>query len=442
MSPVDRYSHTGHTRPKAWVVHNFPPLVFHFHLLLGVAVGQKPIHVRQHIEGNLMRIHFCGHGLPGFQGGDLLTQFDNGLGSRAGDSLIGRRKNASHMKGFVQGVERIQLKEFTQVEPYMRANVAVIPEKSEASVEIEALKRNMLDLFRSLVELMPHVPEEVVMAALNIEDPRQLVYQIASNMRLSIEDAQEILELDDVKDKLNKLTGILSRELEVVQLGQKIRTDAQSEMEKVQREYFLREQLKAIRRELGEEDEQAVEADEYRRKIAEANMPQEAEQEALRELSRMEKMPAAAAEYSVIKTYLDWMTSLPWGVSTDDNLDIAHARQVLDEDHYDLEEIKDRILEYLAVRKLKLEREGEEESLRSRGGILCFVGPPVNSPRQVNRFAKRSFGRVELCRKERQHVIDGAANAAGSGQCGNVPIRRRRSIGQMRRRQTLLHPRR
>ena len=294
---------------------------------------------------------------------------------------------------FVQGVERIRITEFTQIEPYLRANVTVIPDLSKDSVEMEALVRNALELFRSLMELLPHVPEDVVVAALSIDDPRQLVYQIATNMRLTVEDAQEVLELDDVKDKLRKLIVILSRELEVVQMGQKIRTEAQSEMEKVQREYFLREQLKAIKRELGEEDEQAVEIQEYRQKIAEGGMPEEAEKETLRELSRMEKMPAAAAEYSVIKTYLDWMTSLPWSLSTEDNLDIAHARQVLDEDHYDLEDIKERILEYLAVRKLKLEREGEEESRRSRGAILCFVGPPGTGKTSLGRSIAHALGR-------------------------------------------------
>ncbi len=304
-----------------------------------------------------------------------------------------RRAPDGTMLLFVQGLERIQIEEFTQVEPYLRARVRVIPDQVEQSLEMEALVRNTLDLFRGLVELLPHVPEDVIAAVLSIEDPRQLAYQIAANMRLTMEDAQEILELNQVTDKLSKLVIILSRELEVVQLGQKIKTQAQSEMEKVQREYFLREQLKAIKRELGEEDEQTVELDEYRHKIAEANMPEEAEKEALRELSRMEKMPAAAAEYSVIKTYLDWMTSLPWSMSTQDNLDIAHARQVLDEDHYDLEEIKERILEYLAVRKLKLEREGEEASLRSRAGILCFVGPPGTGKTSLGRSIARALGR-------------------------------------------------
>ncbi|MFZ5918903.1 MAG: endopeptidase La [Chloroflexota bacterium] len=294
---------------------------------------------------------------------------------------------------FVQGLQRIRFVEFIQTEPYLRARVEPLPEQVDDSPEMEALVRNAVDLFRNLVELLPHVPEDVAMAALSLDDPRQLVYQIVATLRISIEDAQEILEMDDVKNKLRKLIGILSRELEVVQLGQKIKTDAQSEMEKVQREYFLREQLKAIKRELGEVDEQQVELEEYRAKIATANMPEEAEKEALRELSRMEKMPAAAAEYSVIKTYLDWMTSLPWSSSTPDNLGIDHARQVLDEDHYDLEEIKERILEYLAVRKLRLEREGEEEARRFRGAILCFVGPPGTGKTSLGQSIARALGR-------------------------------------------------
>ena len=183
---------------------------------------------------------------------------------------------------------------------------------------------------------------------------------------MEIPDAQAILEIDSVREKLLKLTTIMTKELEVLELGRKIQTEAQSEMEKMQREYFLREQLKAIKRELGEEDEQAVEVEEYRQKIAEAGMPEEAEKEALRELSRLEKMPPQAAEYSVIKTYLDWLTDMPWQVATEDQLDIAHARQVLDEDHYDLEDIKERILEYLAVRKLKLERREERASRSPR----------------------------------------------------------------------------
>jgi len=304
---------------------------------------------------------------------------------------------------FVQGIERIRIVEFTRTKPYLKARVELIPEKVEDSIELEALSRNILDLFRRLVNLVPHIPDEMMMMVMNIEDPRQLAYLVATSLRMDIADAQEVLELDDVRDKLRKLTTILTRELEVLELGKKIQTEAQSEMEKVQREYFLREQLKAIKRELGEESEQTVEAEEYRNKIEEAGMPEEARKEALRELARLEKMPTVAAEYSVIKTYLDWMTSLPWDKVTEDNLDIARARQILNEDHYDLEDIKKRILEYLAVRKLRLERaeERDEESeqltdyiRREREGvILCFVGPPGTGKTSLGQSIARALGR-------------------------------------------------
>jgi ATP-dependent Lon protease len=304
----------------------------------------------------------------------------------------------------VQGVERIRIEEWTGDEPYLRARVATMPDEVEESIEVEALMRNATDLLRRLVSLVSQLPDELLMAAINLDDPRQLVYFVATNIRLEVPDAQTILETDSVREKLLKLTNILTKELEVLELGRKIQSEAQSEMEKMQRDYFLREQLKAIKKELGEEDEQSVELEEYRKKIAEAGMPEEAEKEALRELSRMEKMPPQAAEYSVIKTYLDWLTDMPWQVATEDQLDIAHARQVLDEDHYDLEDIKDRILEYLAVRKLKLERKDEREQQEARdqireereGVILCFVGPPGTGKTSLGRSIARALGREFL----------------------------------------------
>jgi ATP-dependent Lon protease len=303
---------------------------------------------------------------------------------------------------FVQGLERIQIKEYTQTEPYLKARIAPLPEQADESVELEALMRNIVDLFSQLVALVPYLSEEVTIMVQNIDDPRQLAYFVATALRMEIEDAQDILEIDDVTEKLRLLTSALGRELEVLELGKKIQKEAQGNMEKVQREYFLREQLKAIQRELGEEDEQTVEIEEYRRKIQSCGMPEEAEKEALRELSRMEKMPTAAAEYSVIKTYLDWMVNLPWSAVTDDNLDIDHARKVLDEDHYGLQDIKERILEFLAVRKLRQEREDEREQestgadliRREREGvILCFIGPPGVGKTSLGRSIARAMGR-------------------------------------------------
>ncbi len=301
----------------------------------------------------------------------------------------------------VQGVERIRIDEWTGSEPYLKARVTPMPEEVEEGIEVEALARNAVDLLRRLVSLVSQLPDELLMAALNLEDPRQLVYFIATNIRMEIPDAQAILEIEGVRAKLLKLTTIMTKELEVLELGRKIQSEAQSEMEKMQRDFYLREQLKAIKKELGEEDEQAVELEEYRLKIAESGMPEEAEREALRELGRLEKMPPQAAEYSVIKTYLDWLTEMPWQVTTEDHLDIGHARQVLDEDHYDLEDLKDRILEYLAVRKLKLERKEEREEAEPvdhireerEGVILCFVGPPGTGKTSLGRSIARALGR-------------------------------------------------
>ena len=311
----------------------------------------------------------------------------------------------------VQGLERIRITEYVQREPYLRARVEALPEYIEDGLEMEALVRTVEDLFRQLIELEPQMPEELAVMAINADNPRQLAYLTASSMRIKVGDAQELLEMDSVHDKLRRLTQLLNKEVEVLELGRKIQSEAHGEMERMQREFFLREQMKAIQKELGEEDEQMAEINELERRIAEAGMSEEAEKEARRELDRMRRMPVQAAEYSVIKTYLDLMVSLPWQRITEDNLDVGHARTVLNEDHYGLEEIKDRILEFLAVRKLRAERkeEGEEEDLRDKirrereGVVLCFVGPPgvgktslgISIARAMNRkFVRLALGGV------------------------------------------------
>ncbi len=300
----------------------------------------------------------------------------------------------------VQGLARFRLGEFAQTEPYLKATIQLIPETVEEGLELVALARNARSQFEKIADMVPSIPRELVASVLALEDPLQTIYTIANFQRMELGVAQELLEIDSTSQKLHKLIGILVREVEVLEIGQKIQNEARSEIEKVQHEYFLREQLKAIQRELGEGDEQAVEVEEFRKKIDEAGMPEEAEKMARRELDRLSRLPTAAAEYGVIRTYLDWLVSLPWSIITPDNLDISHAREVLDQDHYGLQDVKERILEYLAVRKLRHERIEELQSQPTddirkvrEGVILCFVGPPGVGKTSLGRSIARAMGR-------------------------------------------------
>jgi ATP-dependent Lon protease len=299
----------------------------------------------------------------------------------------------------VQGVERFKLVKFTQQEPYLMAQIERLPETIETGIEIDALARNTRDQFSAIADLIPSFPRELVSSITSIEDPLQTVYSIINFQRIELDEAQTLLEIDSVTEKLRRLINFLVRETEVLQIGQKIQNEARSEIDKVQREYFLREQLKAIQKELGERDEQSVEVEELRKKIDEAKLPEEADKQARRELERLSRLPTAAAEYGVIRTYLDWLATLPWSVSTTDNLDISHAREVLEADHYGLADIKERILEFLAIRKLRLERKDEqtisEDTIRREreGVILCFVGPPGVGKTSLGQSIARAMGR-------------------------------------------------
>ncbi|MEJ2550877.1 MAG: endopeptidase La [Anaerolineales bacterium] len=300
----------------------------------------------------------------------------------------------------VRGIARFELGEFTELEPYLKAKIRLSPEVIDEGVEIEAQVRAAKDQFQQIAEIAPSLPQEILGSILILDDPLDVAYTIVNYQRLDLEEAQAILEENSTIAKLQRVNSLLSRELEVLSLGQQIQNEARTEIDKVQREYFLREQLKAIQRELGEGDEQTAEVDELRKRIDDANLPEEAEKQARRELDRMSRLPTAAAEYGVIRTYLDWIVSLPWDKTTKDNLDLEYSRKVLDEDHYGLQDVKERILEYLAVRKLKSERteeleaEPEDEIRRQREGvILCFVGPPGVGKTSLGRSIARAMGR-------------------------------------------------
>src|SRR5262249_44750331 len=244
----------------------------------------------------------------------------------------------------VTGTRRIRLEQRVQSDPYLVGEFSEVPDVVEESREVEALTRNVQSLFARIIGLVPYLPEELQIAAANVDDPSALCNLVASTLRLKTEEKQELLELADVRARLRSISSILNRELEVFELGSKIQSQVQEEMEKGQREFFLRQQLKAIQEELGEGDPEQAEGNELRSRFDEMDLPEETRKAVDRELSRLEKLPSAAAEYGVIRTYLDWLVSLPWSTTTDDNLDLAHARGVLDEDHYDLERVKDRII--------------------------------------------------------------------------------------------------
>src|SRR4249919_2208051 len=283
-----------------------------------------------------------------------------------------------------QGSTRIRILDYVSEQPYLVARIEEMPDVIEASTELEALTRNVQSTFSQIIEAIPYLPEELQLAVANLDEPSALSHLISGALRISTEEKQELLETVDLTKRLRRLSEILTRELEVVQLGSKIQSQVESEIDKGQREYFLRQQMKAIQEELGEEDEQQAEINELRERIEAAGLPEDAQKAAERGLSRLEKLPPVAAEYGVIRSYLEWLVDLPWSKETEDNLDIAHAREVLDEDHYDLEEVKDRILEYLAVRKLNPD---------SPGPILCFVGPPGVGKTSLGRSIAKALGR-------------------------------------------------
>jgi ATP-dependent Lon protease len=284
----------------------------------------------------------------------------------------------------VQGISRIKVKEYIQREPYFKVRGEVIDEGLVHGVEIEALMMNLKNLFQRAVELAPYLTSELGTMVSNIKSPSILADLIASNLNISTTEKQGILETFDIRERLTKVHLFLNKEVQVLELGNKIQSQVKEDMDRTQREYYLREQLKAIKKELGELDEHSTEIKEIKEKIKKAKMPPEALAVAEKELDRLAKIPPASAEYTVARTYLDWLVELPWAETTEDNLDIDNAQKTLDEDHYDLEKVKKRILEYLAVRKLKADM---------KGPILCFVGPPGVGKTSLGRSIARTMGR-------------------------------------------------
>ena len=284
----------------------------------------------------------------------------------------------------VQGLGRFKIKTYLEDKPYLMGKLEHLLEKETDDTQTEALMTNIINLFTKVVELSPALPQEISAMAKSIQEPGILSNMVTSSINASVEEKQTVLEIDDVKKRLKNVTRLINHQLEILELGNKIQSQVKVDMDKSQRQYYLRQQLKAIKEELGEQDDSKVEVEEYQTKILEKGLPDEAKKEAERELKRLSRMHPSSAEYTVASTYLDWMTSLPWQESTKDNLNIKKARKILDEDHFGLEKAKNRIIEYLAVRKLKPD---------SKGPILCFSGPPGTGKTSLGNSIAKSLGR-------------------------------------------------
>ena len=284
----------------------------------------------------------------------------------------------------IQGLNRFRILEYTQTEPYLEARIELLEEETLSGVEVEALLLNLREQAQKIIELSPHIPTEASFLVRSIDNPGILSDIVASNLGIGVAEKQDLLETLTVRERLEKVIALITKEIHVLELSNKIQSEVKGEMDKAQREYFLREQMKAIQKELGEVDERQEEFEELKRGIRNARMPKEVEKIAIKEFKRMSRMSPGAAEYTVSRTYLDWLVELPWSKSSKDQLDIDRAGEILDEDHYDLAKVKQRILEYLAVRKLKADM---------KGPILCLVGPPGVGKTSLGRSVARALGR-------------------------------------------------
>ncbi len=292
------------------------------------------------------------------------------------------------LRVLIQGSQRIRIAHWVKTEPYLVAEISELPDVVDPSPELTALMRNVQQTFGEIIDQVPYLPEELQVMVANVDDPSALANLIAGALRIPAEEKQALLEQVDVGKRLRRLSEILARELEVVAIGSKIQSQVQSELDKGQREYFLRQQLKAIQEELGETDEIQAEVNELREQLSAHELPEVVRRQVDRELARLERLQPAMAEYGVIRAYLEWIAGLPWDEETEDDLDLEHARKVLDEDHYDIEQVKNRILEFLAVRRLT-----DGRGSGSGGSILCFVGPPGVGKTSLGRSMARALGR-------------------------------------------------